>query len=285
MPDVMNAEAEGKLKEGDLAGALQALQNDVRSHPADGARRIFLFQLLAVMGDWDRAVTQLNVTGDLETQAIPMVEAYREAVRCEAVREAVFAGKRSPLVFGDPERWIALALESVRLSAAGKHDEAQRLRDEAYEDAAETSGTIDDEPFEWIADADTRIGPFLEAYVSGGYYWVPFSRISKIQFEEPADLRDLVWTPAQFTWANGGQAVGLVPSRYPSTTKSADPACLLCRRTEWQEVAEDSYFGIGQRVLATDAGEYSLLDIRTITFDSGDAETDADPQSDEPAAG
>ena len=80
----------------------------------------------------------------------------------EAVREAVFKGERSPLVFGDPERWIALALESLRLSAADKLDDAERLRDEAYEDAPEASGSIDGERFEWIADADTRIGPFLD---------------------------------------------------------------------------------------------------------------------------
>ncbi len=267
------SDAEDRLKEGDLEGALQALQNDVRSKPADGARRVFLFQLLAVMGDWDRAVTRLNVSGELDSQALPMVEAYREALRCEAVREAVFEGKRSPLVFGDPERWIALALESLRLSAADKHDDAERLRDEAYEDAPESSGSIDGERFEWIADADTRIGPFLEAYVNGGYYWVPFDRIAKVEFEEPADLRDLVWTPAQFTWANGGQSVGFVPSRYPATGQSADAACLMCRRTEWSEVAENAFFGTGQRVFATDAGEYSLLDVRSLEIDS----TAADP--------
>ncbi|MEO0992115.1 MAG: tetratricopeptide repeat protein, partial [Pseudomonadota bacterium] len=48
--------AEELLKEGDLSGALQALQDAVRKAPADAKLRIFLFQLLTVFGDWNRAI-------------------------------------------------------------------------------------------------------------------------------------------------------------------------------------------------------------------------------------
>ena len=40
---------------GDLAGCLAQLQNDVRRQPADGKLRVFLAQVLMVMGDWNRA--------------------------------------------------------------------------------------------------------------------------------------------------------------------------------------------------------------------------------------
>ena len=43
------------LRTGDLAQALADLQNDVRSSPDDPRHRVFLFQLLAVLGNWDRA--------------------------------------------------------------------------------------------------------------------------------------------------------------------------------------------------------------------------------------
>jgi len=148
-------------------------------------------------------------------------------------------------------------------------------------DAPVTSGTINGKEFEWIADADSRIGPFLEVFVNAGYYWVPFNRLASVRFEEPVDLRDLVWAPAQFTWANGGQAVGFVPSRYPATIESTDPAYLLCRRTDWDDVGQDTYFGIGQRVLATDGGEYSLLDVRTLEIQSELADAEA-PESEQP---
>lgn len=256
--------AEDLLKEGDLTGALGTLQEQVRNDPADAKGRIFLFQLLAVAGQWDRALTQLNVAGDLDGKTLPMVQAYREALRCEAYRERIYAGVSQPLVIGDPSEWIALALESLKLAGQGKYVEAGRLRDEAYEDAPVTPGRINDEPFEWIADADSRIGPFVEAIVNGGLYWIPFQRLARIELEPPIDLRDLVWMPAQFTWANGGEAVGFIPSRYPGTPDSGDHACLLCRRTEWREAGGETFCGLGQRMYCTDQGEYPLLDIRSI---------------------
>ena len=185
--------AEELLKEGDLAGSLSALQDHIRSNPAESEGRVFLFQLLAVLGDWDRALNQLNVAGELDSQTLPMVQAYREVLRCEALRDRVFAGDRQPTVFGEPEQWIALVLEAVRVSARGDFGQANELRAQAYEDAPETSGNINGEPFEWITDGDSRIGPFLEALVNGGYYWVPLHRIQKVEVEPPQDLRDLVW--------------------------------------------------------------------------------------------
>lgn len=271
--------AEELLKEGDLAGCLSTLQDHIRSNPADSEGRVFLFQLLAVLGDWDRALNQLNVAGELDSQTLPMVQAYREVLRCEALRDRVFAGDRQPTVFGEPERWIALVLEAVRVSARGDHGQANELRAQAYEDAPETSGNINGEPFEWITDGDTRIGPFFEALVNGGYYWVPLHRIQKVEIEAPQDLRDLVWAPATFTWANGGKAIGFIPSRYPETTGCADPAFLLCKRTEWVEQADDTYFGLGQRVLGTDQGEYSLLDVRTLDLDVSEDESGTDAEA------
>lgn len=266
--------AQESLREGNLEATLQALQDEVRANPADVKQRIFLFQLLSVMGDWQRALTQLNVAGDLDASTLMMVQAYREALGCEALRAEVFAGHRTPLVFGDPERWIALAIESVKLSAEGNFAEAQAMRDEAYEEAPGSSGSVNGEPFEWVADADSRIGPFLEALVNGNYYWVPFHRISAIEMEEPTDLRDLVWAPAQFTWSNGGETVGFIPVRYPDSHSSGDPDIALGRRTEWVEKDATTYFGLGQRVLATDGGEYSLLDVRSLTINATAAEAD-----------
>ena len=82
----------------------------------------------------------------------------------------------------------------------------------------------------------------------------------------PSDARDLIWVPAQFTWANEGEAVGFMPARYPGSEASADDAIRMSRKTEWRELAESSYAGLGQRLLATDTGEYSLLEVREIAF-------------------
>lgn len=263
-------QAEQSLKDGDLQSALVQLQNQVRQEPANAAYRVFLFQLLAVAGEWGRAHTQLDVAGDLDAGTLAMVQTYREALRCEALRAEVFAGQRSPLVLGDPGQGTALVFEALKLSAGNEYERARQLIEQAYDAIPTTSGSINGESFDWIADADSRIGPYLEAIVNGHYYWIPFHRISRIQVDEPEDLRDTVWMPAHFTWANQGEAVGLIPARYPGSEASEDPLIRLNRKTEWLDRGGNIYHGLGQRMLATDAGEYPLLDVRDIMLNSSD---------------
>ena len=268
-------QAQDFLKEGDLSGALATATQAVRDDPSKAENRTLLFQLLSITGDWDRSLTQLNVTGELDSAALPMVQTYREALGCEALREQVFAGLRSPLVFGDPEQWIALALESVKLSAQGKYKEASTLREQAYELVPGVPGTVNGEAFEWIADADSRIGPFIEAIVNGKYYWIPMNRIASMKIEAPEDLRDLIWIPGQFSWANGGQSVALLPVRYPDTQTANNESLRLARRTEWDEKSADTFFGVGQRMMTTDQADYSLLEIREIVFEVDAPESEA----------
>ena len=259
--------AEQSLREGNLDETLDQLQRQVRAEPANAKHRIFLFQLLAVLGQWDRALNQLNVAAELDPGALAMAQAYREALRCEALRADVFAGRRSPVVFGDPEHWTALLIEALRIESGGHLEKSETLRAEAFELAPPTPGSVDGQPFEWIADADTRLGPMLEAVLNGRYCWVPFHRISVIDIEAPADLRDTVWMPAHFRWINGGEAVGLIPTRYPGSHQSPDGQIRLARKTEWTEAGTGVHRGIGQRMLATDAGEHALMDVRRIALE------------------
>jgi type VI secretion system protein ImpE len=270
--------AEDALRAGRLDDALKLLQERVRSDPAEVKHRIFLFQLLAVLGEWSRALNQLKVAAGLDAGTLAMVQTYREALRCEVFRAEVFAGRRTPLVFGEPRRWIALLIEAQRLFADGEVARAAEMRTEALALAPPTPGAINEAPFEWVTDGDSRLGPILELIVKGNYYWVPFERVRSIHFDPPADLRDLVWTPAQVTWANGGQTVALIPSRYPGSERSADPDLVRARKTEWAEHPGETFLGSGQRMLFTDQGEYALFDIRTITLQPGaeDGATEAE---------
>jgi type VI secretion system protein ImpE len=256
-------DARETLRSGDARAALEQLKQEVRRAPRDVRLRVFLFQLFCVVGEWERAVMQLTAAAQLDPTTLPMAQAYRMAIRCEVTRTKVFAGSRSPTIFGEPEPWMSLLVEAVRVLAAGQETEAAGLRDAAFEQAPAASGSIDGAPFEWIADADPRLGPVLEAMVDGKYYWVPFYRLRTLEIEPPADLRDKVWLPARFVWANGGDALGFLPTRYPGSEAAADPALALAGRTEWRKQGDWS-LGLGQRMLATDTGEFALMDVRRI---------------------
>ena len=260
------------IQEGRVADALAAVQDQVRKDAANPRHRVFLFQLLCVLGQWTRALTQLSVAGELDTATLPMVQTYREAIQCEVLRDRIFKATHAPLIFGEPATWLGLLVEALKSDAEGARLRADEARAQAFDTAPARAGAIDGQRFTWLADADGRLGPVLEAVINGRYFWVPMHRIQRVEFDAPTDLRDTVWTPASFTWINGAETVGLVPTRYVDTLARSDEALLLARRTEWT----DDGHGLGQRMLITDAGEYPLLDVRVIEFDDGaEAEEDA----------
>src|SRR5258708_8591921 len=134
--------AEQSLKSGDPAAALAQLQEQVRAKPADAKLRIFLFQLLCVLGQWERAQNQLTVASNLDPLALAMAHTYGDALRCEGVRGDVFEGKTSPMIFGQPEQWLALLIESLLLAGRGELPRSLQLRETAFREAPASPGHI-----------------------------------------------------------------------------------------------------------------------------------------------
>lgn len=263
-------DAAALLQQGRIADALTQLKQQVRDKPADVKLRVFLFQLFCVCGDYEKALNQLRVLKDMDAATIPMVQSYTALLQCETLRQAVLAGRKTPMIFGEPEQWLAELISGLEVEASGQSEAAAKTRASALEKAPASRGSVNGDAFEWIADGDSRFGPVLEVVLNGKYLWLPFHRVKRIVLEPPADLRDLIWLPAQFTWQNDGQSIGFIPVRYPDTLEAEDPQLWLARRTEWRSPTADSYIGLGQRMLMTDQADYSLLDVREILLDSAD---------------
>ena len=70
--------------------------------------------------------------------------------------------------------------------------------------------------------------------------------------------------PASFTWSNGGEMMGFVPTRYPGST--TDAALSLSKRTDWHDLSPDWSVPLGQRILVTDTAETAVMDVRTLTI-------------------
>ena len=260
-------EAETHLRAGHPAEAQVSLVDAVRKDPANPGLRKFLCQLQLVNGQWERALNQLQVIAGMEPEGgAVLAQLVGALVRCEGLRAEVFAGKKTPLLFGEPEPWMGWLLEANRQRALGEAGAARVLQERAFDAAPATPGQINGQPFAWVADMDERLGPMLEALLDGQYYWVAFQRVRRIEIAPPAELRDLIWAPARFTWTNGGEAAGFIPARYPGSEGSADGAVRLGRKTEWRETADGVHAGLGQRILATDAAETPLLEIQNLTL-------------------
>jgi type VI secretion system protein ImpE len=246
--------------------SLAVLTDAIRAKPNDFKQRVYLVQLLCVMGQWGRALNQLTVAAELDASAIPMKQVYADAIQGEGFRADVFSGKRSPMLFGEPSEWVAMLIESLLRMGRGETALGLDLRARAFDLAPSSAGSLNGEPFEWLCDGDMRLGPVLEGYVNGRYYWIPFDRLQSLKIEAPEDLRDYVWTPAHLTFANGGETLALIPSRYPGSELSTDQQIQLALKTEWQEYSPEVFSGLGQRSFSTNTGEVALLDIRELQF-------------------
>ncbi len=231
--------AKQHFQAGQLKEAVQALNAEVRDNPADAQRRTFLFELLCFAGEYDRAEKQLNVLAQSNKQAELGAVLYHSALHAMRTRQDLFDEQAFPETG----------------SAAGDRDFA---------------GSLNGEPFEWMVDADPRIGPRLELFAAGAYLWIPFEHIVSIELQPPQRLRDLLWAPAlvqtgpSFKDKELGEV--LIPVLYPCSSKHEDDAVRLGRATAWAQENGGDPLPLGQKTFLVDGEEFSLLEIRKIEF-------------------
>ncbi|ELY7393119.1 ImpE family T6SS protein Cts1E [Cronobacter universalis] len=239
----------------------------VKAQPDNSAARELLVKFYCIEGDWRRALAQLEIVKQLDTEYTKRVELYKNLVMSELLRIRVLAGEIAPAALDTqmPE-WVALLHEANRRFTAGDNPEAERLRHQAFDLAPSTAGEGDDvAPFSWIADSDGRLGPVCEFICAGGYRWVPFAALRELKIFRPVDVLDLLWLPAQATLASG-QFQGYIPARYPLMA-DATQETKLGSLTDWQHVSDSLWIARGRKMLITDSAEYALPDIRELRFE------------------
>jgi len=223
----------GKVREAE--GALAAA---LREHPADTAKRTFLFELLCFSGQYDRAAKHLHVLAQGGKDAEMGSVLYFSALHAEQTRHEMFRKQEFP----------------------------------ASTPAKSRSGKLNGKPFESIEDADPAIGARLEVYAAGAYPWLPFEHIASINSDPPKRLRDTLWKPAfvlagpSFQGADLGEV--LIPAIYPFSWKFTDTAAWLGRTTEWAADDQGNEFPVGQKTFLVDGEEVPLLEIRSLEFAS-----------------
>jgi type VI secretion system protein ImpE len=251
-------DAEQLFKAGDLPGARAALANELKRAPDDTRARQFFWQLLAIVGDFDKAEAQLKALGVVQASAMMLGSVYMQTIKAERLRTATFAGEIAPKSLVGTEPWVDGLLTALAATIKGAPGAAAR-HDSALAEAPASPGSIEGEAFEWLADADGRFGPMLEVIIGADYGFIPFAAMNRIRAAEVADLRDTVWRPAEIGLKSGQSSMAFIPARYPGTTTSGDSALILGRRTDWIET-DGLETGLGQRLLATDVSDIAVLE-------------------------
>jgi len=58
----------------------------------------------------------------------------------------------------------------------------------------------------------------------------------------------------------------LIPTRYPGSA-TAESALMLARATDWRDAGNETFVGLGQRLLTTEKGDFALMDLRSLQID------------------
>jgi type VI secretion system protein ImpE len=229
---------------GRLAEAIQSLIAELRDHPADVQRRMFLFELLSFAGDYDRAERQLNAVPQGEPSQDLLVLISRAALQAERLRQEMFARREYP-------------------------------RPPEGEQPA-VAGLLNGKPFQSLEDADPRLGGKLEMLVTGSYMWLPLEHVAALEIDPPRRLRDLLWVPARIRTgpAFQGRELGevLLPALYPLSWRHGDDAVRLGRATVWDEQEDGTVMPAGQKLLLVDGEDLPMLELRTLEIAQPPAE-------------
>jgi type VI secretion system protein ImpE len=64
--------------------------------------------------------------------------------------------------------------------------------------------------------------------------------------------------------------MALIPTRYPGSEAVDDAQIRMARKTDWRNPEGETFLGLGQRVLTTDATEVGLLELRELVLSRSD---------------
>ena len=248
-----------------VADQIQDCMASIRKEPAEVKHRVALAQLYMATREWHKASAQLERAAQLAPACIPLAAAYGEAMRCESLRDEVFAGTRLPTMPASAPGWLNQLASALQQQASNDLEQAAQVRAQGLDTAPACGFEVNGQPAAWLADADSRLGPVCELFMEREYHWLPFADIAVLEAEAPEDLRDLFWLPCSVQLLDGQSFSALMPARYPQDPASdEDDSILLCRMTQWRDAGQDTWLGSGQKLLVSDNDEFPMLSIRRL---------------------
>ena len=251
---------------GQLNAAIDAQVAEVKAKPADQARRLFLFELLAFAGELDRATRQIDAIKYDEPELAMASLSYRKLIEAETARRKCFEGGQPPEILGPMTESIRLRLEALTALRSGQPGAALTLLDQANEAIPAFTGTLNGRRFSTLRDADDLFGGVLEVLAQGKYFWVDLGQVVALAMKPPRFPRDLLYVPARLDLeAESGEV--FLPVVYPKSHAHADDAIRLGRVTDWETLDSGPTLGVGARLFLVDDDAVGLLEWRDLLRD------------------
>jgi type VI secretion system protein ImpE len=257
-------------QQGKLQEAIDAQIAAVKAKPADQALRLFLFELFAFAGDFDRARKQIDVLKFDEPALLAAAVNYRNCLESEILRRRAFKEGVAPQFLKAPPEHLKLRLEALQQIRGGDFVGAKEILDKADAVTPPAKGLINGKPFQLLRDCDDLFGPILEVFSKGNYFWVPYEDVELLAANPPKFPRDLMWLPANLQVKEGPAGEVFLPVIYPGSSEQADQEIKLGRLTDWLQTDGGIVRGVGARMLLVDEDAINLLDIRELNAEEVD---------------
>jgi type VI secretion system protein ImpE len=251
---------------GQLSEARAQLILEVKQAPNDPAKRTLLFQVLAFLGEWEKAELHLDLIAATNPKSEVGVQVYKNAVNAEKERKEVLQRKKVPGFVTMTPSYLDHYFAAWDRVVESKLDDACRLFDNIKAERPSVSGTVNGRAFDGWWDTDTFLSDFLEVIAHDRYLWIPFEAISEISIDPPKTLLELLWIPARLQTWEGLALSCYLPVVYPESCIHENDEVKMGKVTQWQHLGNRFSKGLGQHVFQVGEEEISLLDIRQAVF-------------------
>jgi type VI secretion system protein ImpE len=250
------------FKEGRLAQAIDAQIADVKAHPADHGKRLFLFELLVFAGDLERARKHLDILKYDNVEVEASVMKYRRLLDGELERRQVLAGAARPHFLDDVPMHAELRLQALQSLREQQTAEAATLLDEAHKASPAVNAELNGQPAAGLRDCDDLLGNILEVIAHGKYCWIPLEQVELVVMNPPRFPRDLIWAPASLETIKSSAGEVFLPTLYPNSYQDSAEEIKLGRATDFSSTAP--VLGRGGKLFLAGEEAVPLLDWREL---------------------
>ncbi|MBO0697462.1 MAG: hypothetical protein J2P46_03645 [Zavarzinella sp.] len=247
------------FQEARLDEAVVAQAAVVRDRPDDIGERLLLCALLAYTGDRGVVREQLEplLSGPPEIGAY--VAEWRDLVAADDARH----GGAAPEFMIDPPPHVLRRLEAYRNLVAGRSEGVHEMTDAAEELAPWVEGYVDGRAFDGWRDADDLLGPILELFHAGRYFWLPVDQVRTVRLGDEDDLRDRLYRPATVRLADGRDWEVFLPTLYAGTVDHPEEGIRSGAGIDWVERA-GLMRGVGARLFLFGEEELTAEEFRHV---------------------
>ena len=203
----------------------------VRELPDDISERLLLCDLLAFTGDRDGVRRHL---ANLEAGPGELGAYLAEWHDLLAADDRRHAGGR-PGFLTDPPPHVVRRLEVLEQLRADPTTDGRDRIDAADEAAPWVEGHLDGRHFDGWRDADDLLGPILEVFQLGRYYWVPVEQLWKLRLDPEESLRDRLYRPVTLSLTTGTEHDVFLPTLYTATAGHPEEGIRSGAGMDWVE--------------------------------------------------